>query len=356
MKSLALIITLLYSQLLVGQNQVQNIERIVQFHHLNNEFEGVVLAAEKGKIIYQNAFGFADREAKKLLSIDTKFGVASFTKAFTALIIMQLEEEGKLSVEDQVSTYLPDLEVKNLEKVQIKHLLTHSSGLGSEPDIAYIQKLTPEEMLLKYANSKIKGTPGTEFSYSNLDFLAMSCIIEKVTQKSWETNLKERILAPLQMNDSGVLTFEKKPENLAKTYQKKEGQYVKDGNFFIENFDAAGAMYSTLEDLLKFDQALYENDFLSASQISKMYTSHPELGYVGYGSWVYNHPYVGDYPLTIERRGGIAGFNGVFLRFPNEKKTLIIMSNNGQFNTDTWGDMTSLKEQLIKAIFEEKVK
>lgn len=356
MKSLALLITLLFSVFIFGQNRAQSIEEIVQFHHLNNEFEGVVLAVENGETIYQNAFGFADRKLNIPLSIDTKFGIASFTKAFTALIIMQLEEEGKLNVDDEVMKYLPDLDMKNLEKVRIKHLLTHSSGLGNEPDVAYIQRLTPREMLLSYANKKIKSTPGEGFNYSNLDFLALSLIIEKVTQKTWEINLNDRILKPLKMINSGVLTFEKKPKKLTKTYSKKEGKFIEDGNFYIENFDAAGAMYSTLEDLLKFDQALYGNDLLSDAQISKMYTSHPELSYVAYGSWAYNHPFIEGYPLTIERRGGIAGFNGVFMRFPEAKKTLIVLSNNGEFNTDTWGDMMSLKEQLIKALFDEEVK
>lgn len=355
MKSFLLILTILTSNLLIGQNKTQVLDLLVQHHHLNENFEGVVMALEDGEVIYQRAFGWADREAKKPLTIYSKFPIASFTKAFTALIIMQLEEEGKLKVEDVITKYLPDLKIENLEKIQIKHLLTHSSGLGNEPDTAYIHQYTPKEMVLNFGNKHIEGIPGENFNYSNLDYHVLGLIIEKLTGKSWETNLMDYILKPIEMNDSGLLSFENKPNELTKIYTKKDGKFIEEGNFYIENFDAAGSMYSTLGDLQKFDQALYSNKLISKDRISKMYTSHPELSYVAYGSWSYNHPLVLNYPLTIERRGGIGGFNGVFMRFPNDKKTLIILSNNGQFNTDTWGDHSSLKEQLVMALFDQKV-
>jgi len=128
--------------------------------------------------------------------------------------------------------------------------------------------------------------------------------------------------------------------------------FVTEPEYHIENFGVAAGMYSNVEDLLKLDQALYTERLLDEKHKGIMYESHPELGFVAYGNWVYNYPYAEGRPKLIERRGGLLGFNCVMIRFVEDNKTIIILSNNGQFNSSSFGNTADFKEALIVAVAE----
>lgn len=353
--SFLLIVSLLFTTTIFAQHKAENAEKVFDYHAKQYEFEGGILLAQGGEIIYKNTVGWADRTADIPLTPQARFGIASITKSFTAVLIFQLIAEGKVQLDDPITNYIDDLDVKGLEKVTVGNCLTHSSGLGVEPAIGYLKVQSPLEMLQKYARKKIKTTPGTRFEYSNLEYMALGLVVEKVTGKPWSKALEERILTPAGMSNTGVLFKNEQPENLAKTYHKTSGEFEADKPFYIENIYAAGAMYSTLEDIFLFDKALHDETILSAEMQQLMNTSFPKLSYVSYGNWAYGFPFVEGMPLTIERRGGIKGFNGVIMRFPEANKLLVILSNNGQFNPDTWGDASNIKYQLVKVLFDEAV-
>jgi D-alanyl-D-alanine carboxypeptidase len=135
-------------------------------------------------------------------------------------------------------------------------------------------------------------------------------------------------------------------------YQYKGKKRKQDRTFHIENFHAAGCMYSTSTDLLKLDQALYTTSLLTEKSYALLATSYPEYGYVGYSVWNYQYPFVDSQPTVMERRGGIWGTNVVLIRLTDSNHTIIILSNNDRFNPDSFGDPTNLREKLIRVCSE----
>ena len=156
------------------------------------------------------------------------------------------------------------------------------------------------------------------------------------------------------MRNTGFLKKDTYPENYAYTFSYDDaGIRQADPLFFIENFYAAGSMYSTAEDLLKLDQAMYSDILLSEKSKELMFTSYPEYNYSGYSVWTYKYPFVDSQPRIMERRGGILGSNSVLIRMLDTNRTIIILSNNNKFNPDSFGDTEGLKEALMIEISRE---
>lgn len=231
--------------------------------------------------------------------------------------------------------------------------MTHTSGFQNEPDAVYKRQISPDELVHQYVVNAKRTRPIDSFNYNNLDYILLGLVIERFRGQPFQAVVRERILEPLKMTNSGFLKRDELPTDLAKGYLCKADKCREEPDYYIENFYAAGAMYATAEDLLKWDQALYGTDLLSETSRKIMYESRPELGYVAYGSWTYHYPFVAQRPFTIERRGGILGFNSVIFRFPDAHKTLIMMSNTDRFNPDSFGNPAHFKEQLIHALFDE---
>ncbi len=344
----ASVVCTLLLQPIVSTAGSQSLDSLVRAELETARFSGVVLLADKGVPIASVAVGQASDATG--MTIDTRFRLASITKAFTAVLVMQLVEQQRLRVTSTVAALLPDLRIERAASITVEDLLLHRSGLPNEPDSVYD---SPRD-----ARTVITQTVATEpfqkygaFSYSNLDYLVLALIIESLTGKSFDTVLQERILAPVGMTHSGIANV--RTPNLARGYvTDSAGNLQSEPALQIENFGAAGAMYGTASDLLKFDQALYTTRLLQPASIDSMYVSHPELGYVAYGSWVYEYYFLPSKPKVVERRGGILGFNHAFIRMPGINRTLIMLSNNNRFNPDTFGQLDSLKDKLIKALVE----
>lgn len=318
------------------------------------DFSGVVLLAENGQATFQSATGEADREGGIPVSMDTKFRIASITKSVTALLIMQLVEEALVSLDQPLDELLPECSLGAYHEITLHHLLRHTSGLANEPDLTYAEKLTGRAIVNRLLEGQSPAGPTGSFNYNNLDYILLGLIIERFRGQPYETVVQQRILDPLQMEDTGFLERDHLPTGLAKGYVCEEADCREEPDYYIENFYAAGAMYSTAADLLKWDQALYGTELLSESTREIMYRSDPELGYVAYGSWTYNYPFVEGRPFTVERRGGIYGFNSVIIRFPDAQKTLIMLSNTDRFNPDSFGNAEHLKERFIHLLFENE--
>ena len=322
------------------------IDSIVQNSVTANLFEGTVLIAENGNTIYHNSFGFKDNENLVPITNKTHFGIASITKLFTAIIVMQLVEEGKLQLKDNIETLLPEYEIPNSKKITIHHLLLHITGLPNEDDEIYQKSKTPKEFVIETLAKK--GARFGSFNYANIDYVLLGLIIEKYNKKSWQQSVQSRILDKVEMQNSGFLVLENYPENFAYSFSIDDQNTRQiDPQFFIENFYAAGCMYSTAEDLLKLDQAMYEDQLLTERSKNLMYTSYPEYNYSGYSVWTYNYPFAKSKPKVMERRGGILGANSVLIRMLDTNKTIIILSNNNRFNPDSFGNTKSLKEALM---------
>ena len=219
----------------------------------------------------------------------------------------------------------------------------------------YLKKKSPEAFIKAVLSQRTKSPALGSFNYNNLDYMLLGLIIEKQSGKSWEENIQDRIIKPLELENTGFLSKGAYPQNYAWPYQiNAQGKAKKDPAFHIENFYAAGNMYSNTMDLLKIDQALYGEQLLSEKSKALMFKSYPEYNYTGYSVWTYRYPFVANPPSIMERRGGILGANVVLIRLLDSQESIIILSNNDRFNPDSFGDKNNLREALIIALSENK--
>lgn len=322
-----------------GQAKADKLDQLIGTYADYGKFNGSVLVAEKGKVIYKKGFGLADMEWDIRNQPDTKHRLGSITKQFTAMLIMQLVEQGKLKLDVPISTYLPDYPKKNGDIITIHHLLTHSSGIPNMTAFPGFVKnvmrnaYSPRQLVNTFADSTLQFEPGKKFAYSNSGYLVLGYIIEKVTAKSYEQVLRENILTPLKMNNTGYDHHENLLKNRASGYEKN-GRHYFNANFIDMSVPhAAGAMYSTVEDLYLWDQALYGSQLLREENMELLFKKHIPSGgsYYGYG-WG-----IGEIPLgntaerigTISHGGGVNGFNTQITRIPSDKSFIVLLNNTG---------------------------
>lgn len=314
-----------------AQSKQATIQKTLSSAYGKGEYSGVVLASKNDKIIFSGAVGQANRAWNVTNQLSTKFRICSVTKQFTALLVMQLVEAGKINLDSTVADYLPEFRRETASKIKIRHLLLSASGLPVLPDEFYISedaKMTDANFVVgKYMQGDLLFESGAKFNYNNGDFIVLGAIIERVSGKNYEANLKEKILQPLGMKNSGLLKNENVIENLANGYSFKDGAFLNESFVQIQNFGAAGAMYSTAEDLLLWDAALMSNKILSKKFTDEMFAPSPQLGFVALGSWSYKLKLGGAEKTIVERQGYINGFCALNVIVPEDKISLIFLSN-----------------------------
>ena len=337
----AAIILTVCQQVALAQNGGVNdhaakIQEVLALAHKYRLFNGSALVAENGKVTYKGGFGMADMEWGIPNTPDTKFRLGSITKQFTATLVLQLVEQGKIKLDGKVSDYLPDYRKDIGDKVTVHHLLTHTSGIPSytsQPGFFDNVSRDPykvTDFVKKYASGDLEFEPGSKFSYNNSGYFLLGAIVEKVTGKSYEQALKENILDPAGMKNTGY-------DHYGTILPKRAAGYVKttDGYNNAPYLDmsipyAAGSMYSTVEDLYLWDQALYTDKVLSAQSKELMFK--PFLSDYAYGWGVVNASFkLDDQPVQIIRHGGgINGFSTTIARFPKEKNLIVLLDNTSQ--------------------------
>jgi teichoic acid D-alanine hydrolase len=321
---------------------------IVNSYATQKGFSGSVLVADNGKIIFSQHIGAANRQNNSNITSVSKFKICSITKTFTATIILQLMEEGKIDLAKSIGTYFPQYDGPAKDSVSIHHLLTYSSGIenldqGSEA--MYAMQMPVDTIIKKYCSGKLVTVPGKQMNYKNADYIILGKIIEKITGKPYEIVLQERILQPLKMNSSGYLHNKDIVPGLVATYlTDSTGKFYNDDPYWIENFYASGSMYSTTLDLLQFDQALFTNKLLKKETVQLMITSYPELWGVAYSFWVNEQQFGNTTTLVMDRRGSISGANTAWYHFIKENKTIIVFSNSNA------ADVVEIREKIAAAL------
>lgn len=227
-------------------------------------FSGVVVIADKGKPFYEQSFGLADREKGIPNTLETKFVIGSMNKTFTRILILQLMEEGKLALSDQMVKYLKGFDQPDAPKITINHLLNHTSGFGDyhSPelfDLPY-QKKNIQGILPLIKKLELNFEPGTDNEYSNAGYIILGAIIEKITGKSYAENVTERIAKPMEMK-SLVTTNVKQIPDRAIGYMKTFDGYI-DNEEFISEPRSDGGFYANVYDILKFYRAYFYGDEL----------------------------------------------------------------------------------------------
>jgi len=314
-----------------SQDKVQKIDELVQQYAALGQINGAVLVAENGKVIYSKGLGYADTENKVLNNPETKFRLASVTKQFTAALILQLVEKGKIKLDGKLSDYLPYYRKDVGERVTIHQILSHTAGINNYTDKPEFAKddaekrVEPKEFILARCSDELIFEPGTSWAYSNSGYFILGAVIEEVTGKKYGDVLQENILVPLGMTNSGYENSDVTYENKAKGYENSIAGVVPARRIDMSIPFSAGSMYSTVEDMFKWDQSLYTDKILSDASREKMFT--PVLNNYGYGLGIVEPELGGKKIRIISHSGGIFGFNTLFSRFVDDKHTIIVLNN-----------------------------
>ena len=290
-----------------------------------NGFSGSILVAQDGQPVVSKGYGMANLELAVPNTTQTVFRLGSITKSFTATAIMLLQERGKLGVSDPICQYLTDCPAA-WQPLTIRHLLTHTSGIASYTGFPDFPKTTilptsTADMVGRLKDKPLEFAPGEKFAYSNSGYYLLGMIIERASGKSYADFLQEAIFTPLGMTQTGYDDPARIIKHRAAGYARNAGATVNAAYMDMTVPFAAGALYSTTEDLLRWDRALYTDSLVSKQSRDDMFTPF-KSGY-GYG-WSIGKKFDRQ---SIGHGGGIYGFATYFDRFPADRVTVIVLSN-----------------------------
>lgn len=296
-------------------------------------FSGSILVARNGQPIVSKSYGMANVELDVPNTPKTVFRLASLTKQFTATAIMMLQERGKLNINEPFCKYLIDCP-EIWQPITIRQLLTMTSGIPgvTASELGALRGLpVPWDQWLEATRKKpLEFAPGEKFKYANSGYTLLGFIIERVSGKSYEEFLQENIFTPLEMKQTGYENPLRIIKNRATGYRQLPGGPITNVPYAeMVGLYAAGGIYSTTEDLLLWDKALYTEKLLSAKSINEMYTPFKEMlpgKSYAYGWWTSQK-----FGRTeIAHGGNLAGFITYISRFPSDRVTVIVLSNNGR--------------------------
>jgi D-alanyl-D-alanine carboxypeptidase len=326
------------------------VERKIEAFVQRDHFCGAVLIGRNGKILFQKGYGLANAEWLIPNTPQTKFRIFSLTKQFTAAAILLLQEQGKLSVSDPVSRYISDLP-DEWRKITLHQLLTHTSGLPEytqSPEINSINLIgaSPQQLIALVKSKPLQFTPGSKLAYSNTGYVLLGMIIEKVSGQSYSAFLKERIFASLHLNDTGYDEATTVIPERASGYQFKDGSILNAKYLDMTVPYAAGGLYSTVNDLFKWNEALAGEKFLSATSQKQMFAIYPEASGYGahYGYGIVISEKFGQ-PLYYHGGGG-NGFATAIQRYPKENICIVVLSNLE--SVKSWDVATEVAEVVLK--------
>jgi CubicO group peptidase (beta-lactamase class C family) len=306
---------------LPAQDVAARMDQAVKPFVATKRFMGSVLVARDGKVLFSKGYGFANLEWDTPNTPDTKYRLGSLTKQFTAACVLLLEERGKLKTDDLVKKYVPDAPAA-WDKITIYNLLTHTSGIPNTnalPDRTL--PLTPQQNVARFRDNPLDFPTGDRFAYSNSNYIVLGYLVERIGGLNYAAFLQENVLTPLGMKDTGYDSPEPILRHRALGYSPGPGGMVNALYVDMTRPFAAGALYSTTEDLLRWEQGLFGGKLLSADSLRKMTT-----------------PFKNDYACglmvrtvdghkNISHAGSIYGFNSFLSYYPGEKLAVVALSN-----------------------------
>lgn len=321
-----LLLVCLFVSLAPSQPTVnEKLSEYLTAHERIKGFSGSVLVMQEGKPIVRKGIGLANREWNLANTPATKFRLGSITKQFTATAIMMLEQRGKLKLEHTLDKHIPDAP-ELWKKVTIHQLLSHTGGIASfTDDPTYRNEMFKPfplpDLIARFRAKPLDFEPGSKYHYSNSGYVLLGDIIQRASGTTYEEFLAKNIFEPLSMRDTGYDHWDTILPQRAAGYELKRGQVFNADYLDMTQPHAAGALYSTVDDLYKWDQALYAEKILSQAALQRMWT--PVMNNYGYG-WMIRKIDGRDY---ISHGGGINGFSTGITRVPALKTVSIVLSN-----------------------------
>ncbi len=358
-----LLLLALSGKAIAQSQQSTEIDQIFQKFYEYTFFQGAVLVADRGEVVYQRAFGQANREWSVPNTLDTRFNIASISKQFTAVLILRLVDAGRLDLDQPIANYLPEYRSDVGRRVTLHHLLTHQSGIPNYTSLPYVwsdsltQRYTTEDLIRRFGSFDLEFEPGTRYRYSNTGYLLLAAIAERVTGEPFDVLIEQQILAPLGLQQTGVDNRSALVEKRAFGYEKTTQGYRPVAGMYMKNLQGAGNLYSTVEDLFRWDQAWYTHELLSKKEVKTLEKAYTETN----ATWI--PPYASTYgygvalaeiPLTKKKSvpmvfhsGHIKGFSSFYARFPADQQAVIILSNTGEVST---ARMNAVTVEVLKVL------
>lgn len=302
-----------------------------------NQFQGSVLLAKEGKILFSQGYGFANEEDLIPNTPQTVFRLGSITKQFTAITILQLQERGLLNVNDPIIKYLADY--PDGDQITIHHLLSHTSGIPSITDFPNLQEIQrhpshPHQVIAYFKNRPLEFSPGTNCNYSDSGYIILGAIIEAITNQSYEAFILENCLQPLGMNSTYYDHNRSLIPRRAMGYERNARGEKFHANYIDMSFPhAAGALASSVQDLYKLDRALKGGNLLSKQSMDSLFAIHgfsqENLIAYGYGFFIgpHNLELEGAHETIVGHYGTIEGFRAASFRYLDEDLSIILLSN-----------------------------
>lgn len=306
-------------------SQKARMEQVVQSYVDDKQFMGSILVAQNGRVLLNKGYGYANLEWQIPNSPSTKFRIASLTKQFTAVSILLLEEQGKLKITDFINKYMPDAP-STWGNVTIFNLLTHTSGIPNYTSFPNFSAFTtstknPEQQIAFFRNKPLDFQPGSNYQYNNSGYVLLGHLIEKISGQSYQEFVVNNIFKPLGMNDSGYDSHSEIISHRASGYIVSPKGLCNAEYLDMSIPYAAGSLYSTTQDLLRWEQGLFEGNFLSSMSLKKM--MEPFKNDYGFGVVLQSV----DGHQSIAHAGGTSGFNTFMIYFPDDKLTVIVLAN-----------------------------
>lgn len=319
---------------IIGSAQAQSskyaqLSQFLDSLEAKDKFMGTVMISENGVPVFQKAVGYADLSTSKPLELNSKQRIGSVTKMFTAVLVFQASEEGKLSLDQKLSDFYP--QIQNSEKISISQLLQHRSGIFNitnrfDYNIYRTKPHTEEQLLAMMMEGGSVFEPDSKAEYSNSNFILLTFILEKLYGKSYENLLQERILSPLEMRETYLFGPISVENGEAKSYLYN-GKWQEDLEAHSSIPLGAGALTSTVNDLNTFALGLFGGKLIGQESLGKMIELKD-----GFGSGAFMIPFYEK--KSYGHTGGIDGFRAFLCFFPQEKISFAILSNGMNYNNN----------------------
>lgn len=287
-------------------------------------FSGTVVAEHDGKVVLEKSYGFAVDEWQVPNSAGTKYEIASLTKQFTAAAILQLQDAGKLNVQDAVSKYYPEAP-RTWKGMTIHHLLTHTSGLPEDDWKDFFKgactSYTTADLVKTFRDRPLGSQPGAEWKYRNTEYYLLAYIVEKLSGETYGAYLAQHVFQPLKMSHSGFEPAYTVIPRMAQGYSR-EHEALSQRQYYDRSMETgAGGIYTTVEDMLLWNRALDSPGLLSAKSLDLMFTPHPPGNY-GYGWFIETSP-----RRKVFHEGGDPGFGAFEVRYPDQHLVIVVLAN-----------------------------
>jgi CubicO group peptidase (beta-lactamase class C family) len=338
-----------------GQVTTSKLDSMLTLKTAQHSFNGTVLVAQNGKIILEKGYGFKNKKENLLNTANTSYQIGSITKQFTSAIILQLVAAKKMTLQDKLSKYFRGY--PGGDSITVEQLLTHTSGIYNYTNDGNFMRdrsehpIARDSLLALFEYKPLDFSPGTKWSYSNSGYILLGMIIEKITGKSYFKVVRENIFKPLGMSHSGFDFTHLKNADKATGYG---GDLTVPVGIVDSSVSfAAGAIYTTVGDLYKWDRALYTNQIVDQALLQKAFTIYQSS--YGYG-WMIIDSYG---KKTVQHGGGITGFASYILRVPGDQTCIIVLTNiasdapskisneiNGMFNGKTV-DLSAERKEIV---------